>query len=56
MIHAIHMGEERPDPYLIIGFGGTVNADLNTSVNFDESCDVCHKEGAEFSVDRVHAQ
>ena len=32
------------------------HADLNTSPNFGESCDVCHGEGAQFSVDRSHAQ
>ena len=32
------------------------HADLNTSPNYGEACDVCHKEGADFSVDRVHAR
>jgi OmcA/MtrC family decaheme c-type cytochrome len=32
------------------------HADLNTSPNYGEACDVCHKEGAEFSVDRAHAR
>jgi len=32
------------------------HADLNTSPSFGESCDVCHGDGAEFSVERVHAR
>jgi len=32
------------------------HAELNTSPNLGEACAVCHKEGADFSVDRVHAQ
>lgn len=32
------------------------HADLNISPNFGESCDVCHGEGAEFSVEKVHAR
>jgi hypothetical protein len=32
------------------------HADLNTSPNLGEACGVCHKDGADFSVDRVHAQ
>jgi len=32
------------------------HADLNISPSFGESCDVCHGEGAEFSVEKVHAR
>jgi OmcA/MtrC family decaheme c-type cytochrome len=32
------------------------HADLNTSDTLGESCAVCHGEGREFSVDRLHAQ
>jgi len=32
------------------------HADLNTSPTLGESCNVCHGEGADFSIDRVHAE
>ncbi len=32
------------------------HADLNTSPTFGDSCDVCHGAGAEFAVDKEHAQ
>jgi hypothetical protein len=32
------------------------HADANISPNFGESCTVCHGQGAEFVVDKIHAQ
>ncbi len=32
------------------------HADINTSPNLGESCDVCHGPDADFSVDRMHAR
>ena len=32
------------------------HADINISPNLGESCVVCHKDGADFSIDRMHAR
>lgn len=32
------------------------HADINTSPNLGESCDVCHGPNADFSIDRMHAR
>jgi len=34
----------------------SAHASLNTSPTLGESCDVCHGQGADFAVDKVHAR
>ena len=39
-----------------VSLSAAAHADLNTSASFGESCSVCHGAGAEFDVQKVHAQ
>ena len=55
-IHSSYTVRTQMRPSCHATVSAAAHADANISPNFGESCTVCHGQGAEFVVDKIHAQ